>query len=196
MIPALSNDRTTSSQAILGVLSLHPMTGYEIRQQITRSIGNFWTESFGQIYPTLKRLKQEGLVDVAPAKSSRKVYTLTADGRKHLESWLPVMPRPRVPRNEQLLKLFFGALIPSGSMRAQVLETRKRYAADLLRYEKIVTDVTRRAAGDPNLPFWLMTLSYGRTEARAIVSWCDETVAALDELATAQVAKTKRKKVA
>ena len=55
---ALSEDveRTTTAEALLGMLSLGPMSGYEIRQPIEESIGNFWRESFGQIYPTLKRL--------------------------------------------------------------------------------------------------------------------------------------------
>ncbi len=48
--------------ALLGLLSLEPMSGYDIRQMISRSIGYFWSESYGQIYPGLKRLAAEGLV--------------------------------------------------------------------------------------------------------------------------------------
>ena len=39
------------------------MTGYGLRQAIAGSVGHFWQESFGQLYPTLRRLAQEGLVE-------------------------------------------------------------------------------------------------------------------------------------
>jgi DNA-binding PadR family transcriptional regulator len=40
-----------TSTAVLGALSVEPMTGYEIRQVIADVLGHFWHESFGQIYP-------------------------------------------------------------------------------------------------------------------------------------------------
>jgi PadR family transcriptional regulator AphA len=55
---------TTTMESLLGVLSLRPMSGYEIRQFMERSTSNFWSESFGQIYPALKRMLAEGLVEV------------------------------------------------------------------------------------------------------------------------------------
>ena len=55
--------------ALLGLLSLGPMSGYDIRQLIPQSIGHFWSESYGQIYPGLKRLAAAGLVE---KKTERK----------------------------------------------------------------------------------------------------------------------------
>ncbi len=48
--------------ALLGILSQCEMNGYEIRKYIETTISFFWNESFGQIYPTLKRLEEEGLI--------------------------------------------------------------------------------------------------------------------------------------
>ena len=42
-----------TSTAVLGVLSIGSLTGYEIRQAISTVLGHFWHESFGQIYPCL-----------------------------------------------------------------------------------------------------------------------------------------------
>jgi DNA-binding PadR family transcriptional regulator len=39
--------------AVLGALSVMPMTGYALREAIRDVLGHFWSESFGQIYPTL-----------------------------------------------------------------------------------------------------------------------------------------------
>ena len=48
--------------AVLGALSVQPMSGYAVRAAITETLGHFWSESFGQIYPTLARLESDALV--------------------------------------------------------------------------------------------------------------------------------------
>lgn len=48
--------------ALLGILSQCEMNGYEIRKYIESTISFFWSESFGQIYPTLTKLEEEGLI--------------------------------------------------------------------------------------------------------------------------------------
>ena len=55
--------QSQTSYVILGILAIHPhQSGYEIRKTIQQSVGFFWSESFGQIYPTLKRLNAEKLI--------------------------------------------------------------------------------------------------------------------------------------
>jgi DNA-binding PadR family transcriptional regulator len=173
--------RTTTAEALLGMLSLCPMSGYELRQTIEDSIGNFWSESYGQIYPTLKRLAQEGFVSVTEGeRAGSKVYSLTEAGHTRLREWLGVMPRPRVDRNELLLKLFFGNLQPVGQAREQVAERRRVEVADLARYEAIERRISREHARNPALPFWLMTVRYGMARTKALIGWCDQTLAILD----------------
>jgi DNA-binding PadR family transcriptional regulator len=46
--------------AILGGLSIEPMTGYALRENIRNVLGHFWSESYGQIYPTLTELERNG----------------------------------------------------------------------------------------------------------------------------------------
>ena len=58
----LAPGRSSTDYAILGMLTLRPMSGYDIRATIGESIAYFWTESYGQIYPTLKRLTKEKLL--------------------------------------------------------------------------------------------------------------------------------------
>lgn len=159
------------------------MSGYELRQLIEGSIGNFWSESYGQIYPALKRLEQDGLVSVAEGeRAGSKIYTLTEAGDQRLRRWLGVAPRAQVPRNELLLKLFFGALQPVATSQQHVAERRRGLLADLKRYEAIERELERKHAENVGLPFWLMTVRYGKAEAQALLAWCDETLATLDAL--------------
>ena len=48
--------------AVLGGLSVESMTGYALREAIRDVLGHFWSESFGQIYPTLAELERAGHV--------------------------------------------------------------------------------------------------------------------------------------
>ena len=172
--------KTTTAEALLGLLTLKPMSGYELRQMISDSIGNFWSESFGQIYPTLKRLEAEGLVHGAEGdRPGSTRYQLTPAGRDRLAAWLAVMPRPSVPRNEALLKLFFGNHAPIETMVRQVEAQRDQALSDLARYHAIAEQLEQQRISNPGRPFWLMTVRYGLAEARAHLAWCDESLEAL-----------------
>src|SRR5277367_6833605 len=107
------DENGTTANALLGLLSIKPMSGYDVRQLIPESIGHFWRESYGQIYPALKRLAAAGLVtrrtERQKGRPDRNVYSLTAAGRKQLRDWLGTPAAQAVPRDELLLKLFFGA---------------------------------------------------------------------------------------
>jgi DNA-binding PadR family transcriptional regulator len=46
--------------AVLGILSYGPMSGYDIKKFYEKNVAGFWSESYGQIYPILKRLAEEG----------------------------------------------------------------------------------------------------------------------------------------
>ena len=188
-LAAMANQslRTTTAEALLGVLSLRPMSGYQIRQQIEQSIGNFWQESYGQIYPTLKRLRAERLVTIEEAEGRRsraesKVYSLTETGRERVMRWIGTPSLPRVPRNEMLLKIFFGEMVPLETVREQVRDFRARHEAQLLRFAGIEQWMRSEHGHDPRMPFWLMTLRYGQAESQAMVAWAEETLRTCDAL--------------
>jgi PadR family transcriptional regulator AphA len=176
--------------ALLGLLSLGPMSGYDIRQLIQRSIAHFWSESYGQIYPGLKRLAAAGLVakktERKKGSPDRYVYSLTADGRVRLRKWLKLPVMAEVPRNELLLKLFFGACVPTSVSREHVQSYLESHQKQLQTYAAIAKRLRREEANDPQLPFCLMTLSMGRHRSAAMVKWCKETLAELDGMAGGQ----------
>jgi PadR family transcriptional regulator, regulatory protein AphA len=166
--------------ALLGILSFHPMSGYDIRKLIPESIGHFWSESYGQIYPALKSLTAAGLVKKKSVrragKPDRNVYSLTEAGRKQLSTWLAIPIEDSVPRNELMLKLFFGAHAAPAVSRQHVEAYRERHLGALNLYGSMVRKLKEEEVDDPQLPFWLMTLSYGRHVCEATVAWCDETL--------------------
>jgi DNA-binding PadR family transcriptional regulator len=166
------------------MLSLGAMSGYELRRVIDESIGNFWSESFGQIYPTLKQLQAKGLVSASEgARLGSKVYSLTELGHFRFREWLGLPAQPQVVRNELLLKLFFGNHADSETVCQQVTQERHRFEADLAHYAGIEARLKADYGGHPGMPYWLMTVNYGKAEAVALIGWCDETLKQIKTLA-------------
>jgi DNA-binding PadR family transcriptional regulator len=180
----------TSRYAILGVLSRRPMSGYDVKKLIERSIAHFWNESYGQIYPILNRLAAEGLAarrrERQRGKPDRHVYSLTAKGREALERWLALPARLEPVRSELLLKLFLGGAGAVADSVAQVAHVEARHRELLDTYAGIERQLRKEMAGHPELPYWLITLRCGQHRSRAMLAWCRETVATLKRLGTRQ----------
>ncbi|GCE23299.1 hypothetical protein KDK_70990 [Dictyobacter kobayashii] len=171
---------------MLGILSLAPMSGYDLKKMTSYSIGHFWNESYPQIYPMLKQLESEGLttsiVERQEGKPDRRVYTLTDTGWEALRLWLGEPFEYQVERNELLLKLFFGGLVPSTISVEHVERHRRLQLEALHHYEQVEFELQRDWPTHPQLPYWLMTLSAGKYISQAIVSWCEETLLKLEKL--------------
>src|SRR3974390_3463455 len=93
--------------AVLGGLSVEPMTGYALREAIREVLGHFWSESFGQIYPTLAKLERKGHVRrLDSARPGASPFAIPRAGMPRLKELLsqPIQHVP--PRNGLLLRLF------------------------------------------------------------------------------------------
>lgn len=102
--------------AILGLLNYSDMHGYQIKKHIERNFGHMWSINFGQVYPSLKELEKEGLIDmieVAPSENGgprKKRYSINQKGIDEFSQWLAELPqKPILIRDLFLLKFaFFG----------------------------------------------------------------------------------------
>jgi PadR family transcriptional regulator AphA len=184
-----------ASPSLLGILSLRPMSGYDIRKFVGESIGYFWKESYGQIYPELKRMAAQGLVKVRierqKGKPDRQVYSLTAKGLAELETWMAKPPRPPSPRNELLLKLFFARRGKAEDMVRHVQEFRHHQEELLEQYSGVEKWLHRKHVGHPDLPYWLITLQYGKRHSRAQLAWSVATLRTLDRLTSGSQARNR-----
>jgi DNA-binding PadR family transcriptional regulator len=172
-----------SRYAVLGILTFGPKSGYDIRKLFQLGPGHFWRESYGQIYPILRKLLAEGMVkqrvQQTAGRPARKVYSLTAKGRKALRDWLPAEPEPQSPRNELLLKLFFGRNAGKAACARHVKRARDRSLALRERYDGIESHLRARLKDDPDAVFQLITLRYGQRIVGSLIDWCDEALALL-----------------
>jgi PadR family transcriptional regulator, regulatory protein AphA len=173
--------------AVLGMLSLGRKSGYDIKKAIANSTSNFWSESYGNIYPVLKKLLAEGAIramkDGTPANGRQKqLYSITADGKRMLEEWLRQPVARRIEDNEMLLKLFFSAAVSPKEPRALVNSYREYHAGLLAKYEGIEEFISMQQATKEQKIYWLATLRHGKVISRALLDWCDATERELQSL--------------
>jgi PadR family transcriptional regulator AphA len=181
----MASRESKSRYAILGALTLEPMSGYQIKELIGRTIGHFWNEGYGQIYPTLKALAEAGLVSsrIEPGngKPDSNVYSLTDAGWEELRQWLARPVDSNHPgRSELLLKLFFGRHAAADRNLEHVRRYRELLGALIAQYEAIEFELM--SEDDPDQPYWLITLRHGLHVARASRAWCDETIYQMAQL--------------
>ena len=157
---------------ILGLLSLGPRSGYEIKATVDRSTRFFWAASYGQIYPELKRLEREGLVEGEDAPNGsrpRRVYRLTAAGREELETWLRSEGTLTIEhRDELLLRIFFADVLPREEALL-LLETRRRIFGEVL---DTLHAIDERPGDDPQ--FVDLVLRWGIAYTEWETQWCAE----------------------
>jgi DNA-binding PadR family transcriptional regulator len=169
--------------AVLGGLSVQPMTGYALREAIREVLGHFWSESFGQIYPTLAELERAGHVQrLGSGRTGASTYAITPSGTARLKQLLaqPVQPVP--PRNGLLLRLFFGRQLGPAACRSLVQQARTEAERALARYRTLRQELQQEQDNAADRPYWLLTVSAGEHSAQAAIGWADEALGALDDL--------------
>lgn len=174
----------TTDYALLGVLAQGgPMSGYDARAYIEASIAQFWSESFGQIYPALERLRKARLVRCradATSPRARKVYEISDAGRERLAQWLEMPPEPERPRSESILKTFLGDQAPPGvavaHLRALAESMERRVAA----LEQTERSVRAADAGSRSLAYSIASIRAGIHLSRARAAWAREAIALIE----------------
>jgi PadR family transcriptional regulator, regulatory protein AphA len=156
---------------VLGLLSLGPRSGYDIKAVVDRSTRFFWAASYGQIYPGLRRLEHEGLIegeDAPRGERGRRVYKLTNGGREALAEWLMGPTVTIELRDESLLRLFFADALPR-EQALLLLEGRKRGHEE---YLETLRAIDARPGEDP--PFVDLVLRWGIAFNEWGAQWCEE----------------------
>jgi len=125
--------------ALLGLLSIRPMTGYEIRQSYARGLAPWWEMPRTQIYPKLRELKRRGLLRdelvVQQGKPNKRVYTIERAGSQALKAWLRREISWPGMKHHMMMRLFFGNQLPLPTFRQLLTDYSERMAswADSLR---------------------------------------------------------------
>jgi PadR family transcriptional regulator AphA len=175
--------------ALLGLLTYGPKSGYEIKIFFNKSINHFWNADIGQIYRDLSSLEQEGLVvaskELQQGERYKKIYTITEAGREVFLNWLnhyPVRFKTQ-NRNEFLLHLFFSSQnsLEEIKFKFQIFIKEKQETLDYLSDAKL--HFSQSLAEQPQIKdlfFWNLTGELCYLTAKTSIEWAEKCIKEID----------------
>jgi DNA-binding PadR family transcriptional regulator len=177
---------TPTGRVILGMIAFGRQTGYDIKQFVDKSTRHFWAASYGQIYPELRRLEEQGFVTGQSEPTggrARTVYELTDAGKAALTDWLEPAANPIFEvRDESMLKLFFSDIGTPEQRIQNIRAMRESHERTLAQLSALHETADHQMPEGPRL-----TLELGIGLHRGIVEWCEATERQLREETKADV---------
>ncbi len=175
--------------AILGLLNVLPMTGYDLKHQaFDATVRHFWPADQSQIYRTLNQMASENLVTVTieaqDERPDRKVYAITAAGQAALAEWLKADQAMPTLRDPLLVQLFFGQELPRADLLRMVGHQLAAHQAQLALFGQIPIPPAASRPDDRWLALQHLTLDFGLVLEQAYVSWlehCREVITAMPD---------------
>ncbi len=175
--------------ALLVSLLEKPSSGYELARRFDRSIGHFWHATHQQIYRVLGRMEASGWVDgeihAGETAPDRKVFKVTADGRRALSAWLSEPTPTDGGRSTLMVKLRGAAFDTAPRLIPEIEHHLAQHRTMLASYQGI----SQRDFPDPpdlnnELPKALQqqVLRFGLAYEETWIRWCEDTLALLRQL--------------
>jgi PadR family transcriptional regulator AphA len=171
---------------VLGLLEQRPMSGYDIKCLLERLSWLIGSSSFGNIYPTLHALLEDGLVtvDVVPHQDRppRKVYTISQEGGRALQEWLAQPVPPSVSLKAFIMRLILAQDLAQEGLIAHLLQRRAQVAAhrDVLQGFSVSQGFSEsQEFSDESVQArvgWRLALDYGLAVADTELAWLDRVL--------------------
>jgi len=137
--------------AILGLLAQKPRHGYELHAAFAAVVGEAtWDVKPAQIYTTLERLEESGLVETKSdlgegREPDRRIYAITRDGKDALKDWFTEGVATEHQRDEFYVKLMIG-LVSGEADPARIIQTQRARL-----YQELHDATTHRDTHDPQM---------------------------------------------
>lgn len=172
--------KNKSMYAILGILNLAPSTGYDIKKYSDKVLSGFWNENFGHIYPTLKKMLEEGTIEVVSKEDNEKRirYAITDKGKQEFDAWLLEETVPQPVRSEFMLKLIFSSSQPRDNVINMLEHYRELQETNIDKYLGMLKDLEQgiKEVSSERAVFLRAVLRKGILSSEATVNWCNETI--------------------
>jgi DNA-binding PadR family transcriptional regulator len=174
---------TTTSYALLGLLSLRSWTSYELAEQMQRALGLFWPRAESGIYREPKKLEEHGLARSRTefvGERPRTRYTITAKGRRALAEWVPTPGAGPVVEFEQLVKVFFAEQATKADLLATLRGVREWVEDQAVATAGIPNEYLEGRGGYPQRLPWLILAGRFLDDVQQMVdrwaTWATEVV--------------------
>lgn len=100
---------------ILGLLQKKNRTGYEINEVFKTIFSHFFNGTFGMIYPSLKKLEMEKVIEktvvLQEGKPNRNEFSIAEAGTKEFMEYLKSPVQPEILQSDFLMRMYFGEFV-------------------------------------------------------------------------------------
>lgn len=104
--------RLQGKDVVLGLLNQRDMSGYEIKEVFETQLKFFFDGTFGMIYPILRKLEKDGLIQkkhvVQDLKPNKNIYSITELGKKEFMTYLNSKTVEETFKSDFLMRMYFG----------------------------------------------------------------------------------------
>lgn len=169
--------------AVLGLLRKRPRHGYELKSRLVEL--GFARVSFGSLYPALRRLEKQGLVEALRQSGRRKAYKLTETGEQELSRILDSADDDEDRRFNMRLA-FFQYLEPPARLRS--LKRRRNHLVSRLKNAQGALQ-RERAEGIPDR-YTAALLQHNIETTESDIAWLDQLIAFARTEQVAEVPRT------
>lgn len=168
----------TTIYIILGLLDHENLSGYDIKKRIDSIISHFWEVGYGQIYPTLKTMEENGMIGKQPSETNkgpeRILYTITEKGREVLKEWLLLPEAKEYTKYEILIKLFFGNRVSTEENLKRIEMFKERHLENL-KFMKVFEDnLMQVLSEEEDHLYYYLTVLFGEEIYKAYITWAEK----------------------
>jgi len=173
------------AHTILASLANTSYSGYDLNKRFQESISCYWKASQQQIYRELGKLEKQGWVVATPipqeGKPDKKLYCITDLGKQELLDWLAAPSNPTPIREDLLVKVLAGYLMPREVLVQELKRRRQLHEERLLSMGLKEKEHFFPLADLPiEEKFRYLTLKRGLRYEADWIAWCDEVLELLE----------------
>ena len=171
---------------LLGLLQEEELSGYEMKKIIDMRMSFFWQESFGQIYPELSKMIEEGLIDFSNNESTGKIkreiirYKIALKGENELKQWMEAENEKDTSRSEFLLKIFLSTERNVVETKKHILQFKEQSEQKLILFNIFDMQLNQELEIHNNHKQILCVLNLGIRQAKLYIDWSKEILEGLE----------------
>jgi DNA-binding PadR family transcriptional regulator len=180
--------KATLEHALLGLVAEIPgVSGYDIVKLFNLSMAHYWHAHQGQIYPTLERMEQSGLIKsrefIQRGRPNKRLYTITPAGQRMLMEWLQSPFEAMKIKYPSLLKCRFLGHLGADRAKEALMEERAAWIEHLKVYRDIERDYFANGKAYQNVDamFSMFTLRRGIDWMEENIRWCEWAIGQIGE---------------
>ncbi|WP_261166428.1 PadR family transcriptional regulator [Microbacterium sp. Marseille-Q6965] len=186
--------------ALLALLRVGPQSGYELQKKFDASVGHLWHAPDSQIYPELRKMEAEGLIEAEEQargeRGTRRMYHVTPAGERDYSAWVNgPLSYARVREPASLKAAYLEGATPEAA-RAFLAQHIAHWRGELAQWEAELARVDARVTpmlvdrlavtpeDDRDRVVAFKRLGYENLvgRARAEIAWAERGLRLLDEL--------------